>query len=409
MDHEPWRRNLYIMFAVELFVLMSFSFTAPFLPMMIESIGNFTVKEAAKWSGVAGGIMGIGMFLTGPIWGIMADRWGRKPMVLRAMFGITALSAAIALIPNVYWLVILRGAMGLFAGSMASASALVASTTPREKIPFAMGLLMVASFAGSALGPLVGGVMADALGYWNVFYVIAGMYFLGGVAVLLFAREKFVPVPKERIASFGKLFNLARSQKILPLLIVLTILSLSPSVVMPVIPLFIQQLSPQNAASAAGLAMSIVGIVAAGSSIVAGRIGERVSMKKMLIFGCLTSGLLYFPPMFAPTIFLFIVLLSLRGLTNGAIMVPSNALIALSVSAEEQGMAYGLQQSASSFGYGIGPIMGGALASVAGLQSVFPVTAVLFVIAGLLVIKLLPEMIREQQPEPVSLSGRDTR
>jgi DHA1 family multidrug resistance protein-like MFS transporter len=377
--------------------------------MMIEAMGNFTMKEAAKWSGIAGGIMGIGMFLTGPIWGIMADRWGRKPMVLRAMFGITVISVAIALIPNVYWLVILRGAMGLFAGSMASASALVASTTPREKIPFAMGLLMVASFAGSALGPLVGGVMADILGYWNVFYAIAGIYFLGGIAVLLFAREKFVPVPKERTASFSKLFNLARSKKILPLLIVLIILALSPSVLMPVVPLFIQQLSPENAASAAGLAMSIVGIVAAGSSIIAGRAGERMSMKKMLIFGCISSGLLYFPPMFAPTIFWFIFLLSLRGLTNGAIMVPSNSLIALSVSTEEQGMAYGLQQSASSFGSGIGPIIGGALASMAGLGSVFPVTAVLFVIAGLLVIKLLPETTREQQPELVSLSDQSTR
>ena len=194
MNHEPWRRNLYIMFAVEFFVLMSFSFTNPFMPMLIQTMGNFTDREAALWTGLSGAVMGIAMFITAPIWGIIADRYGRKPMVLRAMFGITVISVGIALVPNVFWLLVLRAAIGLFAGSMSAASALVASTTPRDKIPNAMGILLVASFGGGALGPLIGGIMADALGYREVFYIVAGIYLLGGLAVLFFARENFVPV-----------------------------------------------------------------------------------------------------------------------------------------------------------------------------------------------------------------------
>ena len=397
------------MFAVEFFVLMSYSFPYPFMPMLIQTMGKFTDREAAFWTGLASAVMGIMMFISAPIWGMIADRWGRKPMVIRAMFGIAIISVAMALVPNVYWLVTLRAITGLFGGSMAAASALVASTTPREKIPFAMGILMMASFGGSAFGPLAGGLMADALGYRNVFYVVGAVYFVGGIIVLFFARENFVPTPKGQIPTFGKLWRLAKSPDILPLLIVLCVLAISPSMLGPIIPLFVQELSSKSAASAAGLAMGLMGVVAAISSIVAGRMGARVNLKKMLILGCLCTGVLYLPPVFATTVFWFVVLMALCGVFNGEIMVPSNSLIALSVSHTEQGMAYGLQQSANSLGSGFGPLLGGVLASTAGLKIVFPVSAALFITAGILVIKLLPELSRTRQPESTVVSKQNGR
>jgi DHA1 family multidrug resistance protein-like MFS transporter len=397
---------LYIIFAVEFFVLMSYSFPSPFLPMLIQSMGKFTDREAAFWTGIASAIMGVTLFITAPVWGIIADRWGRKPMVIRAMFGITAVSVAMAVVPNVYWLVILRAITGLFGGSMAAASALVASTTPREKIPYAMGILMMAIFGGSAFGPLIGGLMADALGYRSIFYVVAAVYFVGGLIVLFFAKENFVPVPREQLATFNKLGKLVKSPQILPLLMVLCVLAIGPSMLSPIIPLFIQQLRAKSAASAAGLAMGLMGVVAAISSIIAGRMGTRVDLKKMLIWGCFCTGVLYLPPVFATTVFWFILLMALSGLFNGGIMVPSNSLIALSVSQTEQGMAYGLQQSANSLGSGLGPLLGGVLASTLGLKSVFPVSAALFIIAGVLVIKLLPGLSRARVPESIVVSGQ---
>ena len=397
------------MFAVEFFVLMSFGFPSPFMPMLIQTMGKFTDREAAFWTGMASAVMGIMMFLTAPIWGIIADRWGRKPMVIRSLFGIAVVSAAIALVPNVYWLVILRAVTGMFGGSMAAASALVASTTPREKIPYAMGILMVASYCGVAFGPLIGGVMADALTYRTVFYVVGAVYFVAGLVVLFLAKERFVPVPKGQIPNFGKLWTLARSPAILPLLVVLCVLSIGPSMLTPIIPLFIQQLSSKDVASAAGLAMCLMGVVAAISSIIAGQMGNRINLKKMLIWGCFLTGVLYLPPVFATTVFWFIVLMALRGVFNGGIMVPSNSLVALSVSETEQGMAYGLQQSANSLGNGLGPLLGGVLASIAGLKIVFPVSAALFIIAGILVIKLLPELSRTRQSESTVVSNQNGR
>ena len=377
--------------------------------MLIQTMGKFTDREAAFWTGIASAIMGVTLFITAPVWGIIADRWGRKPMIIRAMFGITAVSVAMAVVPNVYWLVILRAITGLFGGSMAAASALVASTTPREKIPFAMGILMMAIFGGSAFGPLVGGVMADLMGYRAIFYVVGAVYFMGGVIVLFFVKENFVPVPKEQIATFSKLWKLMKSPQILPLLIVLCVLAIGPSLLSPIIPLFVQQLSAKDAAGAAGLAMGLMGVVTAISSIIAGRMGNRIDLKKMLIWGCLFTGVLYLPPVFATTVFWFILLMALSGVFNGGIMVPSNSLIALSVSQTEQGMAYGLQQSANSLGGAIGPLLGGVLASTVGLKSVFPASAALFIIAGILVIKLLPGLSRTHMPESMTVSSQNRK
>lgn len=390
---EFWRRNLYIIAIVEFVVLMAFGFANPFMPLFIQGLGNFTDREAAFWTGVATSAFAVTMLLTGPVWGILADRWGRKPMVLRAMFGVAVLSAATGVAPNVYWVVVLRGAQGLFAGSLAAASALVSANTPRDKIPFAMGLLMVALYAGSTLGPLVGGIMVDAVGYKASFFIIGAVYFLGGLAVIFFTKERFKPAVKEQSASVRGLLHLAMSRQMRPLLVVICILFVGPSIMMPIITLLIKELGAQsNTASVSGLAFSLMGIVATVSSIVAARMASRISLKKMLVISCLGTGLLNLPPMWAPTVTPFIILMALRGTLSGGLMVPSNSLIALSVSQSEQGMAYGLQQSANSLGNTLGPMIGAGLASLIGLKAVFPAAAALFVLAGVAAIKLLPEL-----------------
>jgi DHA1 family multidrug resistance protein-like MFS transporter len=146
MVSEPWRKNLYLIFVTEFVVIMAFSFVNPFLPLFIQKLGGFNNKQAAFWAGIALGGGGLAMFLSSPVWGIIADRWGRKPMVLRAMFGASVTLALMGMVSNVYAFIALRCFQGLLAGTIAAASALVAADTPRNKIPFAMGLIMLAVF-----------------------------------------------------------------------------------------------------------------------------------------------------------------------------------------------------------------------------------------------------------------------
>lgn len=376
---------------------MGFSFVNPFMPLFIQELGALTDQQAAFWAGMATSASGIAMFFSAPIWGIIADRWGRKPMVLRAMFGAGVVLALTGLSPNIYFVVVLRFIQGSLSGTIAAASALVAASTPRDKMPFAMGLLMVAVFSGQSFGPLAGGFIADTIGYKTAFFITGGLLCSGGLIVLLLVREKFERPAKGQSTSLGSLLHLAKSREMLPLLLALCALQAGPQMMTPVISLFIREMDPAGmAATASGLAFSFMGMVAAVSSVVAGRLGRHFSLKKILVISCLGTGLLYLPPMWAQTVTQLIIFIALMGLLRGGVMMSSSALVSLSVPRSQQGIAFGIAQSAQALGNGIGPLIGGSLASLVGLRPVFGVTGGLFMLTGMAIGKLLSGVTLEK-------------
>jgi DHA1 family multidrug resistance protein-like MFS transporter len=390
MVSESWRKNLYLIFVTEFVVIMAFSFVNPFLPLFIQELGDFNNKQAAFWAGIALGGGGLAMFLSSPVWGIIADRWGRKPMVLRAMFGASVILALMGIVPNVYAFIALRCSQGLLAGTVAAASALVAADTPRNKIPFAMGLIMLAVFGGSSFGPFLGGFLADKVGYEATFFITSALLFSGGLIVLFFVKERFDrPIPGQG-ASLGSLWHLAMSREMLPLLMAICALNIGPPMISPMVPLFIRELDPRvAAATASGVAFGLMGLVAAISSVVASRLGKRISLKKIMVFSCLGTGLLYLPPMWATTVTQLLIFIALMGLLSGGLMMSANSLVSLSVSQSQQGIAYGLSTSAQALGGGLGPLIGGSLASLLGFKPIFGVAGGLFILVAVLIIKLL--------------------
>lgn len=397
---QSWQKNLYIIGVAELIVIMGFSFAQPFMPLFIKQLGSYTDNEAAFWSGIAAGGSGIAMFLSSPIWGILADRWGRKAMLLRAQFGSAVVLSLAALSPNIYVFITLRFIQGMLSGTVPAASALVASQTPRERVPFAMSSLMVAVFAGNTVGPLIGGTIADAVGFKPTFFITAALLTVGGLIILFFVHEKFERPAKGHSASLGQALRMAGSREILPLLVVISALNFAPSMMGPMIPLLIDQLSPSGTtAASAGLVFALIGLVAAVSAFVAGRVAKRVPLKQILIFSCVGTGLLYLPPMLARNLGQLVPLIAATALLNGGIITSSNSLVSYSVPLSQQGIAYGLSQSANSLGGGLGPLVGGTLASWLGLKSVFAVAGGLFIVVGVLVSRALVGRAFPKAPE----------
>ncbi len=313
-------------------------------------------------------------------------------MVLRAQFGSAVVLVLIGLSPNIHFLIALRFIQGLLSGTVAAASALVASLTPRDRIPFAMGLLMVAAYAGATIGPFLGGIIADSLGFRSAFFITSGLVLVGGFIVLFLVDEKFDKTRRGQRASAGSVLRLASSREMLPLLAALCALQVGPQAISPIVPLFIKELEPKSqAATASGIAFGFMGMLAAVSAVVAGRLGTRITLKKMLIFSCLGTGLLYLPPVWAGTVAQLTIFVALTGLLKGGLMTSANALIGLSVPLGQQGIAYGIAHSAQALGGGLGPLVGGSLVSLLGFKSIFVATAALFALVGALVTKLLVE------------------
>lgn len=395
---EQWKKNLYAIFVAQFFVMVGFNFVNPFLPLFIQQLGDFSNEEAAFWASITAAGLGIALFVSGPFWGIIADRWGRKAMVLRAQFCSVFILVGLGLSPNVYWVIALRMVQGFFSGTMTAAQAMVAAGTPRERMPFSMGLLLVAVFSGVTIGPLIGGFLADAFGYHATFYITGTLLFMGGLTVLFFTKEEFErPEPGES-ASIKSLLRLAASRQMFPLLLTLFAMQLGPQMIGPIISLYIREVDPAvKAATMSGIAFCLLGVMAAISSLSSSRLGMRLSLKRLLTISCIGAGLLYLPQIWAGTVIQVILFLALTGIFIGGLMTSSNALVGLSATKSQQGMAYGVAQSANALGIGIGPLIGGFISRTVGLKAVFGVASVLFVLIGLAVARFFKDISLKQE------------
>jgi DHA1 family multidrug resistance protein-like MFS transporter len=396
MQQYSWRRNLYAVFIAQIVAVVAFSFAMSFLPLFIRELGDLTNEEAAFWTGIASGGCGLAMFIGAPFWGSIADRWGRKPMLLRAQLSGVAILALMGWSPNVPVLVVLRIIQGFLTGTVAAAQALVATQTPKEKTPFAMGLIMMSFFSGTTFGPLLGGLMADSFGYRMTYFLTAALLAVGTLIVVFFVQEKFERPQQEKVSSLGDMWRLAISREIYPLLITICVIFAAPQMVAPVIPLYIREIDSQVlAATVSGVALGLIGLLAAVSSLVAGKLSELLSLAKMLVLSCFISGLFYLPPIWAGTVIQFIIFVGLTGLFRGGLQTSSIALIGLKATEGQHGVIFGLAQSANSLGTGLGSLIGGSLASLFGLKSVFGVTAGLYVLVGIYIAKKLDGVGRQ--------------
>src|SRR5918997_1370060 len=186
-----WNVTLYAVWAGQLLALIGFSSRVPFLPFYLGDLGVGDVSGQALWSGAINAAGAASMAITAPIWGLLADRYGRKPMLLRGLFGGAVVVAMMGFANAPWQLLGLRVLEGMLTGTVAAATALIATSAPKRRLGYALGMVQTAVFAGAAAGPLFGGVAYDRIGPRATFVLAGAMLFCGGVTVAFLARERF--------------------------------------------------------------------------------------------------------------------------------------------------------------------------------------------------------------------------
>jgi DHA1 family multidrug resistance protein-like MFS transporter len=186
---ENWRKNLYVIWIAQLIAMIGMSMVVPFLPLFVKDLGITEPSEVKRWSGLAISGVFITAFIATPFWGWLGDKVGKKPMVVRAIFGLAVSQFLIGLSQDVYQLFLFRMLQGALSGFIAASLALVSANTPKERSGYALGFLASSTAAGNVLGPFFGGVLADAFGYRNVFFITSAFCVLSGILVLAYVKE----------------------------------------------------------------------------------------------------------------------------------------------------------------------------------------------------------------------------
>lgn len=389
-----WRRILYVSFVAQIFSLIGFSFVYPFLPLFIQTLG---VRGPAVplWAGIISFSTAIPMALVSPVWGALADRYGRKPMVVRSMVGGVITVGLLIVAPNVWAVLVLRFVQGILTGSVSASQALVSSVTPREEMSFSMGLMQSAVFTGGAVGPLVGGLLNDHLGFRGTFAVGAGMLLVAALLVFFFVDENFerpVVTHGARLNPLASMRGVASSTGLLAMALVIFMAQFSNIMPAPILSIFVPHLSgvPRlhgqlQTSTVVGIILAMEGICAALSSWHVQRLTNRFGYRAVLIGAMALAGVVYAPAFVAQSVWQLVVVRAAEGLCLGAAMPVASAIVGLITPEGRRAAAYGLTASASSFGFALGPLMGGLLGAAFGLRSVFLVTAVMMlVVAGVI-------------------------
>lgn len=397
-----WKKTLWIMFVAQLLSAVGFSTIFPFLPHYVEALGSSTGLSLVFLAGAVFSAQAITMMIASPLWGALSDRVGRKPMVERAMFGGAVIIFLMAFVGSAEELVLLRAVQGLITGVVSASNALVASVAPRERTGFALGALQTALWSGVALGPILGGVMADAYGFRAAFVVTAALLLAGGLLVLIGVDERFVPPEEGRsLAGFMDDWKrIVRAPGVAVTFLARFTAWLGRGVLVPVLPLFIPMLlaNTSRVGTFTGLVIGVASLTGTLSALVLGGLGDRIGHRRILIASSLAAALAYAPMSFVADIWQLLALNALAGAAVGGVMPSLSALLAGGTGRGEVGSTFGLDNAIVAASRAVAPLLGVGVATLValgagtetGYRAVFLAGASLFLVTLAVAVRRLP-------------------
>ncbi len=396
---ESWKVNLISVWFGCFFTGLAISQILPFLPLYVAQLGVTSHEALSMWSGLTFSITFLISAIVSPMWGSLADRKGRKLMLLRASLGMAIAILLQAFATNVWQLLLLRGVMGLTSGYIPNAMALVASQVPRERSGWALSTLSTAQISGVIGGPLMGGFLADHLGLRTVFIITAMLLMVSFLVTLFLIKEGGRPKVKkgERLSGKAVFSTLPYPALVISLFVTTMVIQLCNGSIGPILALFVQSLSPDtsNIAFLSGLIAAVPGVSALLSAPRLGKLGDRIGTSRILLATLACAIVLFFAMSFVTSPLQLGILRFLLGFADGA-MLPAVQTLLLKYSSEQvTGRIFGYNQSFMYLGNVAGPLMGASVSAMAGFRWVFAATAVVVLIN---LIQLARAFRRVRQP-----------
>jgi MFS transporter, DHA1 family, multidrug resistance protein len=395
---KSWKRSFVVLWIAEFLAILGFNTSGPIVPLFLVELG---IKDPARlnwWTGAINAFPSIALALAAPIWGSLADVYGRKLMLLRAMIGGTILVGVLAATNAPWQVLLLKTLQGCVTGTVAAATVLTASIVPREEVGYRLGLLQVAVYLGNSIGPMFGGVVTDVFGCRLNFVFTSVCLGCAAFIVYRWVHEEWKPVPRSGSILRDAMPDfrvLAASPTLAAVFVVFFAINLASSVAGPILPLVVLDMlkGQPGAGSLSGLIIGASSVAAAISAALIGRVSARLGYGKTLAFCVAGACAFAIPQGFAVTPYQLLALRIGVGAFIGGSVPSINALIAVLCEKGKQGATYGLSASVQSAGLAVGPAIGALVATELGYPAVFFVSAALIAVTG---IAAVPRVARER-------------
>lgn len=399
---DPWRRNLLVCALGSFTTIIGMTLILPILPLYVTDLGVADPAAVTTWSGIAYAATFLTAALTAPLWGHLGDKYGRKPMLIRASLGMAIAMSLIGIAQNPVQLVLLRLLAGLLGGYASGSTILVAAQTPKERSAWALGVLSSAIMAGNVVGPLLGGFLGEAFGVQTAFLLTGGLIFLAFLGTAIFLKER----PRERSAGTvkkgdkrqGGWGSVPHKSTVLALLSLSTLLMFATISVEPIITVHVESLTgtSDNVAifSAVVFSLTAFGTVLSGPWL--GKLADRIGHLRVLIASLAVATVMLAIQSIAPDLWSFAALRFVTGLALGGITPTVVAAIRRLVPETSVGLVLGYNVSAQYVGQVSGPILAGVLGGAAGTNAVFAATAIITAIG------LIAAMLIQQRTKTLS-------
>lgn len=373
---ETWKVNLIVLWFGQFLVNAGMTMITPFLSLYLAKDLGVHGNSLGIWAGLIFAANFMTSFMFQPLWGKLADKYGRKIMLLRSSFGMALVIVMMGFAQTPMQLLLLRLLNGTISGFNPASIALVSGNTPKERMGFAMGLMQSGSVAGTILGPLIGGAMADWIGYRPIFYIVGVLLFAASLLALFLVKETFDRTQAAKTPQVSVMEGFKELAKVpqLPALFGVTFLlqfaMISP---MTLLPLYVEKLhgSAVDIAFWAGVVSAVTGISNMLASPILGKLSDKVGAHRILTYALVGAAVFIIPQAFVTSVWQLIIVRFLMGVFMGGLLPSVNALIRSYTPDGKESRAFGFNSSMLALGNMLGAIIGGFLSGFIGIEGLF--------------------------------------
>lgn len=382
-----WKRNLIVCCFGTFVTGVALSQLAPVMPLYIQHLGVGGEASLARFSGLAFGVTFLAAAIFSPVWGRLSDKYGRKPMLMRASLGLAVTIGLMGFVQNVYQFMALRLLMGILAGYNPACVTLIAMQTDKEHAGFALGTLSASGIAGSLLGPIIGSLITENFGFIAMFLTTAGINMIAFGTTALFIRESFTRTDKKISSSKGAWRALPEKNLTLLLFATFFMLNFGMFSIEPIITVYVGQLAVDlsHIALISGLVFSASGLANLFSAPLLGRLSDRKGAHRVVPVALIFSAAAIIPQAFVTSAWQLMALRFLLGLAMGGLTPSLNALIKRITPDAYTGWIFGFSMGAGMLGVFGGSVLGGEVAARFGIEFVFFITSGLLMLNAVLV------------------------